>query len=359
MDQKEFNQNLSYIIEIVIRLAFLTLLVVWCFQILHPFTSVLVWGLIFAMAIAPVHGKLNGMLGNRPKLASGIIIVIGLLLVILPSWIFLESIVVGAKELKTHLDAGTLNIPPPKAEVADWPLIGSAIYDSWSQAASNFQSFALKYDDQISRAIQSVLDGLGTITMAILLIILSIIIAGGLLASKGAEKVGRKFFRRLAGNKGDEFSEVTASTVRSVVKGVIGVALIQALLVGLGCFMIDIPYPGLWALIALVMGILQLPVTLLALLIILWLFSNLGAGPATLWSIYFILAGISDNILKPILLGKGASVPMLVIFLGVIGGFMTSGFIGLFTGAIVVSLGYMLFMTWLNAGEESAVQQSE
>ena len=230
-----------------------------------------------------------------------------------------------------------------------------SLYQGWSQAATNLESFIIKYEDQIKGYIHTVISGLKSITGGILMIILSIITAGVLLATQGAEDVGKKFFRRLVGDRGDEFTQVVASTVRSVVKGVIGVALIQALLVGIGCFLADVPYPGLWALAALVMAILQLPVTLLAFLIIIWLFSNLGTGPATLWTIYFILAGISDNILKPILLGKGASVPMLVIFLGVIGGFISSGFIGLFTGAIVISLGYKLFLTWLNQDESQVL----
>ena len=359
MSNKDFNQNLVTIIEIVIRLGFLILLIAWCLQILYPFTGVVVWGLILALALAPMHKSLNQRLGNRARLTSTIIVVIGLASVILPSWLFMDSIVTGVQELGAHLDNGTLKVPPPESEVADWPVIGPKLYEAWSQAAANLEAFILKYQDQIMGYTSTLIGGLKTITGGIFMIILSIIIAGILLATHGAEEVGRKFFRRLVGERGDEFTSVVSSTVRSVVKGVIGVALIQAFLIGIGCFLADVPYAGLWTLAALVMAILQLPVTLLALLIILWLFSNMGTGPATLWAIYFIAAGIADNILKPILLGKGASVPMLVIFLGVIGGFITSGFIGLFTGAIVISLGYKLFISWLNQEEDLLIVSGE
>ncbi len=345
---KKLDENLQTVIEIAIRLGFLILLIAWCLQILYPFTNVLVWGMILALALAPLHARISHGVGSKPKLASSIIVIGGLLIVIFPSWLFLDSILMGAQELGGHLEAGTLKVPPPNKAVEGWPLVGQTIYDAWLQAANNIESFALKYADQIRGAMHDILRGLGTITGAILMIILAIIISGILLATPSAAKMGQKFFRKLVGARGEEFSQVTASTVRSVVKGVIGVALIQSFLIGLGCYLAGIPYPGLWTLIALVMAILQLPVTLLALIIILWLFSSMGTGAASLWTIYFLLAGISDNILKPIMLGKGSAVPLLVIFLGVIGGFMTSGFIGLFTGAIVVSLGYKLFISWLN-----------
>jgi predicted PurR-regulated permease PerM len=342
------KENLQTVVEIGIRIGFLVLLIAWCLRILHPFTSVIVWGLILALAIAPIHRFLNVKLGNRVKLSSSIIVFVGLLLVILPAWLFMDSIVMGIKALSTHLEDGTLVVPPPGTEVSEWPVIGESLYQGWSQAATNLESFIIKYEDQIKDYTHTIISGLKSITGGIFMIILSIITAGVLLAARGAEDVGRKFFKRLVGERGDEFTQLITSTVQSVVKGVIGVALIQALLVGLGCFWANVPYPGLWAIAALVMAILQLPVTLLSLLIIIWLFSNLGTGPATLWTIFFIIAGISDNILKPVLLGRGASVPTLVIFLGVIGGFISSGFIGLFTGAIVISIGYKLFITWLN-----------
>ena len=125
-------------------------------------------------------------------------------------------------------------------------------------------------------------------------------------------------------------------------------AFIQAILIGIGFFLADIPYAGVWTLLVFLLAVLQIPPTLVVIPVAVYLFSEKTTGPAILWTVYLVLGGISDNILKPILLGKGAPVPLLVIFLGVIGGFMLSGFIGLFTGAIVMSIGYKLFATWIN-----------
>jgi predicted PurR-regulated permease PerM len=135
--------------------------------------------------------------------------------------------------------------------------------------------------------------------------------------------------------------------VINVVKGVIGVALIQSFLIGLGMLGAGIPYSGVWTLVVLILAILHITLLPVILVIVIWLFNDLNTLSAVLWSIFFIAASLADTPLKAIFLGKGASVPMLVIFLGVIGGFISSGFIGLFTGAIIVSIGYSLFMTWL------------
>ena len=119
-------------------------------------------------------------------------------------------------------------------------------------------------------------------------------------------------------------------------------------MIGLGLFIIDIPLAGVWIILILIFAIAQLPVLLIIIPIIIWLFAFKEPLPAVLWTIYLLAAGLLDNILKPILMGKGAAVPMLVIFLGAIGGFIAFGFLGLFLGAIILSLGYKLYLTWLN-----------
>jgi predicted PurR-regulated permease PerM len=165
----------------------------------------------------------------------------------------------------------------------------------------------------------------------------------------GAGESIRKFFRKLAGDRGDEFADMTVKTVGSVVKGIIGVALILALLHGIILMLAGIPYAGIWTLLILVLCILQLPVIFVTLPIVVYIFAEMELTPAIIWTVLLLVAGLSDNVLKPLLLGKGAPVPMLVIFIGVIGGFIFSGFIGLFTGAIIMSIGYKLFIGWLNS----------
>ena len=351
-EDPKLNSTIHYTIETAIRLGFLILLLAWCFQILYPFAGVIIWGVILALASAPLYDTLNAKLGDKPKLASAIIIISGLMIILIPSWLFLDSMVTGVKEINKSLNDGTLTIPPPSEKVAEWPVVGDMIYDTWKLASDNLENAIIKYKDQITDVVGTLLEGVLSMGGSVLQFIFATIIAGILLATKGTDSTARKFFKKLVGARGDEFTDVTETIVRNVTKGVIGVALIQSVLVGLGFLLAGVPYAGLWALLVLILAILQLPPLLVILPIVLYLFSTTTVLPATLWTVYLLLAGASDNILKPILLGKGAPVPMLVIFLGVIGGFMLSGFIGLFTGAIVISLGYKMFLTWLNDTED-------
>jgi predicted PurR-regulated permease PerM len=353
------DKTISNAIEVFVRLGFLALLIAWCFQLVYPFAGVIMWSIILALATAPMYDVLNKKLGDKPKFSAVIIILIGLLLVLIPSGLFVGSVVEGAKALKENLDNQTLTVPPPDASVADWPLIGQKLYDSWNLASNNLESAVLKYRDQISAIAEKLLKEAVNIGGSILQFVLATIIAGVLLATKGTQDFTRKFFSRLVGEKSDEYAELATRTVSNVTKGVLGVALIQSILIGLGFLLAGVPYAGIWALLVFVLAILQLPATFVVLPVVVYLFSVLGLVPAILWTVYLFLAGLSDNVLKPILLGKGAPVPMLVIFLGVVGGFMLSGFIGLFTGAIVLSLGYKLFLAWLNADESKTPIKSE
>ncbi|MEM9050771.1 MAG: AI-2E family transporter [Bacteroidota bacterium] len=345
---------LNYSVEVAIRLGMLVLMVLWCFDIISPFASIILWGLILSMAFSPLHQRLTKRLKNKPKRASIILVVSSLALIILPSWLIFDSLFEGIQNVRPYLENDTLELPPPSEQVTEWPLIGDKLYSIWNDAYVNLEDFVVNHQDQFISVGKTIGSGIAGIGESLVVFIVAIIISGAILASSGSEQYGRLFFSRLVGRRGDEFAETVSSTVRSVVKGVIGVAIIQALLIGLGMVIAGVPYAGLWTLVVLIFAILQLPVIIITAGVCFWLFSAFGTAGAILWTVYFLAAGLSDNVLKPILLGKGAAVPMLVIFFGVIGGFIASGFIGLFTGAIVVSLGYKLFMTWLKPHEDQA-----
>jgi predicted PurR-regulated permease PerM len=353
-DDPKLNTTFNYTVEIIIRLGFLFLLIAWCLQLLYPFAGIMIWAAILAISTAPIYDKLNAKLGDKPKLASSIIILAGLLLIMIPSWLFLDSIIAGVKDLSEELSSDSFSIPPPPDNVAEWPVIGKNVHGIWALASTSLEDVVIKYKDQILQIGGSFFEGFLSLGGSVFQFIISTIIAGILLGTKGTDGAARKFFKKLVGERGDECTDATEVTVRNVTKGVLGVAVIQAILVGIGFLLAGVPYAGLWALLVMILGILQLPPLLVIIPVIVYLFSAQSVLPASLWTLYLLLAGASDNVLKPILLGKGAPVPMLVIFLGVIGGFMLSGFIGLFTGAIAISLGYKLFQSWLNENQNSS-----
>jgi predicted PurR-regulated permease PerM len=338
--------------DIVIRLFFLILIIAWCMMLMIPFVSIILWSLIFALALYPLHSLIARKLGGRPKLASFIIIVSILAIVIVPTGFLIGSLVDEVKALKVSYDNGSLTIPPPVEKVKDWPVIGGIIYDTWHAAYTNLAQLVLKYKDQLLVVGSKVGKGILSAAGGVIQIVISLIIALIMLAIGGLSASMRKFFRKLAGDKGDEFDDLINKTIGNVVKGVLGVALILAMLHGIIFMLSGVPYAGIWTLLVFVLGVLQLPLFFITVPVIIYMFATKEVVPAILWTLLLLVAGLSDNILKPILLGKGAPVPMLVIFIGVIGGFIFSGFIGLFTGAIVMSIGYKLFVAWIDSAPE-------
>ncbi len=346
------NQSNNSVYDTTIRLFILILIVGWCLIIMVPFVSIILWSLILSFAMLPLHAGLSKKLGGRPKLASVIIVGTFFLIIIIPSGFLIGSLVEEVKDLKAMYTAGTLTIPPPNESVKDWPVVGNKLYDAWLAASANLEETIVKYQEQLTNIGKTIVKGLLGSVSAVIQIVIAFIIAGILLVIPGVGESIRKFFRKLAGDRGDEFADTTVKTVGSVVKGIIGVALILALLHGLIFMFAGVPFAGLWTLLVFVLCVLQIPVIFVTLPIIIYLFAELGLTTAIIWTVVLFIAGLSDNVLKPLLLGKGAPVPMLVIFIGVIGGFIFSGFIGLFTGAIVMSIGYKLFVGWINTNNE-------
>jgi predicted PurR-regulated permease PerM len=344
---KETNKNPN-IYDTSIRLLFLALIIGWCLMILLPFTSIILWGFILGIAFMPLHNRMAKIMGGRPKLASFIIVLACLAIFIVPAWLFLDSLLDNGKELRTRFLAGSLIIPPPFASVKNWPVIGEKIHGIWYSASTDLEQTIIKYKNEVVGIGRIIAKGLASVGGGILQLFVALIIAGVLLCIPGTSESTRKVARKLAERRGDEFADIIKITVGNVVKGVLGVAFIQAALVGIGFFLAGIPYPGIWTLLVFLLAVLQIPPLLVVLPVAVYLFSERSTGAAFGWTVYLLLGGFSDNILKPVLLGKGAPVPMLVIFLGVIGGFMLSGFIGLFTGAIMMSIGYKLFVAWIN-----------
>lgn len=339
--------------DIIIKLIFLLLIIVWCMMIMYPFVSVILWAIILAMAFYPLHNTLARKMGGKPKLASFIMIFTILVIVFVPTYFLIDSLTGEVKDLKVRSDAGTLSIPPPTDKVKEWPVVGDKVYDIWENASESLEQTVVKYSDQLAGVGSKLAKGILSTAGGILQIMISLILAGVLLNIGGAGEGIRKFFRKVAGNRGDEFADIVMKTVGNVVKGVLGVALILAIINGVLFMLAGIPYAGIWTLGIFVLGILQIPALIINLPLIIYMFATKDPAPAVIWTILFALAGGSDNVLRPILLGKGAPVPMLVIFIGVIGGFILSGFIGLFTGAIVMSIGYKLFQEWMDTDSES------
>ena len=306
------------------------------------------WAIIIAVSVFPIHKALKKKLGGREKLSAIIITLAILSFIFVPVGFFISSISDTIIDLKNQAESGAIHLNQPNQIIETWPIIGKPLYNFLENASGSITTIFQKHQDEVLSIAKTVMLGIVGSGVTFFQVIFSIIISGVLLSTKGTIEASEKIFNRIADKRGAEFLSLTANTIRSVVKGVLGVAVIQAFLAGAGFFLASVPHAGIWSLIALVLAVIQVGTSLVIVPVIIYLFTTGNPLFAGLWSVYFVIVIFSDNVLKPWLLGKGAEVPMLVIFIGVLGGFFLSGFIGLFTGAIVLSIGYKLFLVWLH-----------
>jgi predicted PurR-regulated permease PerM len=284
---------------------------------------------------------------------------IGLILLIVPSLLSAGSFVENASWLSVGLRDGSLEVPLPPESIATWPLIGEKVHGFWTLAHVNLMGALQQLGPHLAPLAGGFLSAAAGVGLGILQFVISIVIAGVLLASstKGAE-IAAAIATRLVDERGPEFVALSGATVRGVAQGILGVALIQTVLCGIGLFAAGVPHASLWTALCLVVAVIQLPPLLVLAPIIFYVFATSGTATSVLFTIWSILASSSDTFLKPVLLARGLDLPMLVIFMGAIGGFVLSGFIGLFVGAVVLALGYKLFMAWLGEGGAAAADNA-
>ena len=346
-DKNEFTRNM---IEAAVRLGLLLLLATWCFKIISPFIVPVMWGIVIAVAVYPLFIKLKSSLGDNNKLASVIYTLLALTFLITPTVMISGSVIDTSQIITERYESGELEVPPPDQSVKQWPVIGESVFAVWAQASKDLAGTLKKYEKQIKAAGKKVFSAVVGAGGDVLKFIISIIISGILVANAEASyRMVSKVFCRLTNEEsGKIYTDLSTATIRSVAQGVLGVALIQAAFSGLGMFVMDVPAWGLWTLAVLVLAIAQLPPILVLGVVSAYVFSVAETTPAVIFLVYCLIISASDSFLKPLFLGRGMSTPMLVILLGAIGGMLMSGIIGLFVGAIVLALGYELFMAWLD-----------
>ncbi len=347
-------------LEPAVRIGALFLVIYWVVQIVAPFVPAVLWGIIIAVAAYPLHAWLTGVFGGKSTRAAVLFTIIALVAVIGPSIWLGQAAVEWGTSIATQITEGTLKVPPPPSRVEEWPVIGERVFQYWSLAANNLEAAVTQAESQLRAVAQWLLATVASFGMDILQFALSLVIAGVFLANaQSASEFARRLFARLIPGSGEKFVPLSEQTIRSVAAGVIGVALIQGVLIGIGLMVMGVPGAPVLILAVVLLGIVQLPATLVTVPVIIWVFGSQETLPAVLFAAYIIPAGLADNVLKPLLLGRGVEAPMLVIFVGAIGGFILSGIIGLFIGAVIVVLAYELFEAWLNELPPSDQSQVE
>ena len=344
------------LMDVLIRITLIGALALLCYRIFSPFLTLAVESIILAVALYPFHQWLARRV-RKQWLASTLVIIIGLLVIVTPVAWLLNSFADSTRGFIHAVQQNTLQIPPPRAGIENWPLVGKKIFGAWSTAHSDLPGFVQSMQPKIGDLAQRALAMVASIGKSLLLFLASFIVAGILMAyGEPAAGGGKGIFVRVAGAKrGEALFKLTTSTIRAVAAGIIGIAFVQAKLVGLALMFAGVPAAGLLAIIVLVLAIAQLPAVIVTVPAIIWIWSSgqYSTAAAITHTIILLVVGLADNVLKPLMLGRGVDVPMPVMLLGALGGMATGGILGMFVGATLFALAHQIFMAWLKETHES------
>jgi predicted PurR-regulated permease PerM len=358
-----FESRVSALLrDVLIRVGLVVALAVLCFRVFSPFLSLMTWALILAVTLYPLHQSVAAKIGGRQGLAATLLVLLGIVVVIVPTAALMNSLGDSVHRLIHDVQNNTLRVPPPRAGVAEWPLVGEQVHAFWTKAYDNLPALVQSMQPKIGNLAGAALGFVAGIGGGLLQFLASLAVAGIMMAfGEGGGRAIRSIFERIAhGQRGAEFVDLSTATIRAVAKGVLGVAFLQAIIVGICLLIAGIPWAGVLAVIVLVLGIAQVPALIgtLPAIAYLWWSGNYGTGAAILYTVLLVVSGLADNVLKPLMLGRGVDAPMPVILLGALGGMAAGGILGMFVGATLLALGYQIFMGWV-ATDAAAVMTGE
>ncbi|MDH4563869.1 AI-2E family transporter [Pseudomonas sp. BN411] len=338
------------LMDVLIRAGLVAILAISCYEVFRPFLNLMLWAMILGVTFYPLHLSIKSRLGLRDGHVATLIVVVSLILLMVPIYMLASSMAESVQAAIELIKSGNLQVPAPNESVASWPLIGQPLFDFWQRASSDLTSLLKQLLPHLRGFGLGLFGKLAGVGAGFLLFIAALIVGGIFMAfGENGHRSAVQIASRISGpDRGPQIAQLCTSTIRAVAQGVVGIAFIQMLLVGVGFVLMGIPGAGLLALMVLLLGIMQLPVVLLTIPAIIFVFATEGATVGTVvFAVYSFIAGMSDNILKPLLLGRGVNVPMPVVLIGALGGMVTGGIIGLFIGPVLLAVGYMLFWHWV------------
>lgn len=349
--------------ETLIRVVLIGLLVIVCIRVFTPFSHLLIIAMILAVALYPLYLVVLRWFGGRRRLTATVLVLLALMLIGAPIVVLGIGVTNQLSEVYHRAEDDTLALPAPDARVREWPIVGERVFVAWTAASSNLPTFLRQNREVIRGFAKKTLSMAGNGMKGVAVFLLAIIVAGLMMVhAKSEARIARRIVVRLTDEEqGPKLLTLSIATMRSVATGVVGVAFIQAVMLGVGFLLAGVPGAGVLALIALFVGILQLPALLVSLPAVAWLWMSEDGGSTlakVMFTAWFVIAGLADNVLKPLLLGRGVDAPMLVILIGAIGGMVTGGMTGLFLGAVMLAVGYRIFMQWVDRGAAEAAVAS-
>jgi predicted PurR-regulated permease PerM len=343
----------------MLQLLALGVLIASSFWIVRPFLLALTWATMIAVATWPLLLHAQAWLGGRRSLAVALMTIALLLILVVPLYLGIDTIVENADRIaEWSKSLTTLTVPPPPAWVAAVPVVGAKLAGRWQELAAAgpsevaaqispyAQTLALWFAGQVGSI------GLLFVQFLLTVIIAAILYANGEAAARGADH----FARRIAGPQGENAVHLAGRAIRGVALGVVVTAILQSAAAGIGMVLVGVPFAGILTAVIFMLCIAQIGPALVLIPAVIWVYSTRGAVWGTGFLAWAIVCGTFDNFLRPMLIKRGADLPLLLIFTGVIGGLIAFGVIGLFIGPVVLAVAYTLFVDWVSQGSPSDEQ---
>ena len=341
----------TLLMDVLIRASVIFVLAALCYRVFAPFLVLMVWSLILAITLYPLQRMLASRMRGRQGLAATAIAILGVALIVVPAAVLLSSVGDSVQRLIDDVRGNTFQVPAPPASVSAWPIVGERVHGVWQQAHDDLPGLVQSLQPKIGEFAKSALLMVASIGGGILELVAALIVAAIMMAfGESGERAIRGIFMRLAGvERGTQLGELSVATIRAVALGVVGVAFIQAILVGLSLLVAGVPWAGVLAGIVLVLAIAQIPaaIVILPAIAYIWLSGEYGNAAAIGYTVLLLVAGLADNVLKPLMLGRGVDAPMPLILIGALGGMAARGIVGMFVGAVLLALGYRLVQGWV------------
>jgi predicted PurR-regulated permease PerM len=347
------------LLDVLIRATILLVVALFCYRVLAPFLPLAMWALIIAVTLYPLHLRVATHIGGRSGFAATLLVLLAIAMLVVPIAILMSSLGDSIRTLIEAVQQNTLQIPAPPETVAAWPVIGGKLYAAWSQAHDDLPALVQSMQPKVGDLARMALGFVASIVGGLLALLGALVLAGIFMAfGEGGARACLSVFQRLAGEqRGANLARLSTATIRAVAQGVVGVALIQAILVGLALLVAGVPWAGALAAMVLVLGIAQVPAVIVTLPAIAWIWTRGGGGTgeAIIYTALLLVSGMADNVLKPLMLGRGVDVPMPVILVGALGGMATGGIIGMFVGATLLALAWQISTGWVDENPDADI----
>jgi len=340
--------------RVTLAVVFIAGMILASFWVLRPFLPAAIWATTIVVATWPLMLRVQSFLWGRRSLAVVVMTALLLLVLVVPLTLALATIVAHAEDIAGWARwLATWTAPPPPDWLEQLPLAGQRLAAKWKEAAATspeeFSARLAPYTGQIVGFVVGTVGGAGMVLLHFLLVVLlaAILYAYGETAAEGV----RRFVRRLAGTQGEKSARLAAQAIRGVALGIIVTALVQTCLAGVGLAVVGVPFATVLTALVFVACIAQIGAALVLLPVVVWLYWTGHLGWAIAMLVWTILVGSVDNVLRPLLIRKGADLPLLLVFVGVVGGLLAFGIVGIFVGPVVLAVSYTLLRDWVDRGD--------